>query len=169
MSTPRGAQAWEKVLAAIEADTIRAAALLASDPAAADLDPAELARRAIATSADADHPGVDDPLGTQQYTYLDDVPAAQPKAPQTGAGQGIPANWRLPTNQPAAATPELPDPADMPPIPAELRARIERLQDRINSLKIDLAKAMAEVRAISQPTHRLPTEDSPPGFVDRRV
>lgn len=180
MSSARSTEAWERVLAAIEADTARAAALLADDPHAAGMEPAELARIAVAAGQ-----GYGPPAGTPRAP-ADAVGAAAsavqaPSATQAGTGDApmtsspaagaIPATWRLParmqTTDALTAEP-LPDPADMPPMPAELRERIERLRTRIAALQADLGKALAEIRLTPKQV-RIPTEEVRPGYVDRTL
>lgn len=192
MTSARSAEAWERVLAAIEADTARAAALLADDPHAAGLEPAELARIAVAAGQ-----GYRPPAGlartgpSHEAAATVSTAAAAATAPagsavsavsaladesMTGpAPTGIPATWRLPAPQHTGDNPGpgrhpsgLPDPADMPPMPAELRDRIDRLRTRIAALQTDLAKALAEIRITPRPV-RIPTEEARPGFVDRTV
>ena len=87
---------------------------------------------------------------------------------------GLPTEWMLPTNHAGAAI--LPPLSEMPPVPPELRERIESLRDHIETLQAELAAAMAESRRTSGQAARhpqrpvvvaLPAEQ--PVFVDRRV
>lgn len=159
----RSNAAWERVLAAIEADAAKAAALLVSD------DPT--ARAGI------DHDGA-----------AGETRSATTAA--TVASQGIPSTWRLPAAGPGAApgagaraaagaTPgavyamagDLVLPDEMPPIPPELVDRIERLRAQIASLQADLESAMAQARASARPPrsqHRSGAEPRPE-LVDRRL
>ena len=123
---PGSKQAWERVLAAVEADARRAEALLGTAPEA--VEPAEL-------------------------------PDTVPTAPA-----GVPADWLLP----ASSTTELPPLADMPPVPEELRERIESLRQRIDALQAELAAALRESR---QPQRMVLAcaAIKPPLFVDRRL
>jgi hypothetical protein len=116
-------QAWERVLAAVEADARRAEALLQS--------PAEPA------------------------------PSTSP-APDVLVG--VPADWLLP-----ASSAELPSLADMPPVPPELRARIEALRDQIEVLQGELASALCEWRQPQRMVLAGVAHDEPPVYVDRRL
>lgn len=124
--------AWERVLAAIEADTRKAAALLAEPepepaPEAPDGDDAERTAR-------------------------------------------IPADWMLPVT-PVSSDPltGLPKLSDMPPVPEELRERVERLQAEIDVVRAELIAALAKQRQIRVPHIGRSTTRQAPAFVDRRL
>ncbi len=132
-------EAWERVLAAVEADARRAEALLripAHEALPADLV-AELAAEPV------------------------------PEPPLA-----VPANWVLPGEvpvvpAPTAALTELPPLAQMPPVPPELRERIEALQAQITELQRQLVSALEEW----QPQRVVVTTapQAQPVYVDRRV
>ncbi len=169
MAAPtRSNAAWERVLAAIEADAARAAALLTADH----------------TSA---HTGIEYDAALGETSS--DVAARMAVAAQGIPAQGIPSTWRLPANtdgagatSPAAfnaaagaafnaaafnaADLSLPD--EMPPIPPELVERIERLRDQIASLQADLGNALAEAHVAARPLRR-PEPPTRPELVDRRL
>lgn len=88
---------------------------------------------------------------------------------------GVPTEWMLPTNPAGAAI--LPPLSQMPPVPPELRERIESLREHIDDLQGQLTAALGEWRRTSaqggwrQPVRpvvvSMPAEHSV--FVDRRV
>lgn len=119
-------EAWERVLAAVEADAQRAAALLRAPT--------------TATVPTDDEPGHDD--------------------------AAVPADWLLPAMSVETVLPPL---AEMPPVPAELRERIETLRAQIDDLRVQLAEAL---RDWQQPRRMVLTGSPPakePVYVDRRV
>lgn len=87
---------------------------------------------------------------------------------------GLPTEWMLPT---AANSPVLPPLSEMPPVPPEMRERIEELRDHIEELQAELAAAMSELRragangdgyVVRRPVVvAMPAEQ--PVYVDRRV
>jgi hypothetical protein len=113
-------QAWERVLAAVEADARRAEALLHAPP---------------------------EPIAPVQPDPL----------------TGVPADWLLPT-----PSGDLPAVSEMPPIPPELRERIETLRDQIGELQAELTTALRELR---QPPRMVlaGVAAEPPVYVDRRL
>lgn len=164
MAAPsRSNAAWERVLAAIEADAAKAAALLVSDDASA--------RAGIEPAGDDGASG--------------DTRSAMTNPAIAVAAQGIPSTWRLPATAAVAAGPtpgisagaiyatagDLVLPDEMPPIPLELVDRIERLRAQISSLQADLQTAMAAARASTQQTrpHRRSGAEPRAEFVDRRL
>jgi hypothetical protein len=88
---------------------------------------------------------------------------------------GVPTEWMLPTTPAGAAI--LPPLSEMPPVPPELRERIESLRDHIEELQGELSAALGEWRrAGAQGEWRQPrrpvvlvTPAEQPVFVDRRV
>lgn len=177
----RSSASWERVLAAMEADAARAAALLISDDASAAA-------------------GI-------EYDGHDGAPAPSASADEAA---GVPATWRLPVPTsgslagpgltggaaaravagyaaaaavPASALPsaeapvpsdaepfELPDAADMPPLTAEQQERLTALQVRITELKSELATAMTEAEAVlARPVVRRAEPQPRPELVDRRL
>ena len=169
-ASTRSNAAWERVLAAIEADAARAAALVTSDH----------------TSA---HAGVEYDAALGETSS--DVAARMAVAAQGIPAQGIPSTWRLPANADGTATgttstaafnaaagaafnaaafsaADLSLPDEMPPIPPELVERIERLRDQIASLQADLGTALAEAHITARPLRR-PEPPTRPELVDRRL
>ena len=148
-------QSWRRVLAAIEADTVRAAALLAGR----DDDPAGDDDRGGGTASNSE---VQADNTTDDTTDGEGVPDVR-KRPDTVAHEGVPAVWRLP----AQRDPEPRDLADMPPIPADLGERIRSLRDRIDALQADLAHALQLARTMR--ADRVPVRTATPGYIDRRL
>ena len=128
-------EAWERVLAAVEADARRAEALLripADEPLPADL-----------------------------------VENAAVELPPSLA---VPADWVLPGEvppAPAAALPTLPPLSQMPPVPPQLRDRIEALRAQIADLQQQLARALEEWQP--QPLVIVAAPQARPVYVDRRL
>ena len=87
---------------------------------------------------------------------------------------GLPTEWMLPTAANSAVLPPL---SEMPPVPPEMRERIEELRDHIEELQAELAAAMSELRragangdghVVRRPVVvSMPAEQ--PVYVDRRV
>lgn len=150
-----GRQAWQRVLAAVEADAARATALLAGRDA----------NDATDHSGDGTGDRPDDRAGepTGDKTDGEGVPDVRKRSEAGAAPDGVPAVWRLP----AQRDHELPDLADMPPIPADLRERIRGLRDRIDALQVDLARALQLARTMR--ADRVPVRNAAPGYIDRRL
>ena len=145
-------RAWERVLAAVDADAARASALLTGH----DDPPPEDDHRGRTGQAEPD------PDGSRPPEPAADGPDTHRQPRAAGPG-GIPADWRLPAGPGQA----LPDIADMPPIPTELRNRIHDLRDRIDALQADLARALQLARTLR--VERIPVPGSPPGYIDRKL
>ena len=100
-------------------------------------------------------------------------PAAD-AAPAPVGPAGLPTEWMLPTAANPAVLPPL---SEMPPVPPEMRERIEELRDHIEELQAELAAAMSELRragangdghVVRRPVVvAMPSEQ--PVYVDRRV
>lgn len=173
MAAPsRSSASWERVLAAIEADAARAAALLASDDV--------LATAGIEYDA-AEAPSVPVPSADVPATWrLPEQPlaggaAAANIAQRVSAARSFVAASALSAN-PAGATAAdandepLPDPADLPDLTPEIRERLEELQRRIDLLRAELADATAEAEAIlARPAPRHTPPADLPELVDRRL
>lgn len=163
MSVARSNASWERVLAAMEAEAARAAALLTADDAHA--------------SAGIEYDGYDAPPSFVSNPV--EVPATWRLPSSSPAGRALP---EFMTTPPADLLPaqgagaadrigaELPDPADLPPLTPELQQRLEQLHATIISLRSDLAEAMAEAEVILSRPGRRPAPAAPrPELVDRRV
>jgi hypothetical protein len=156
-----GRQAWQRVLATVESDAARAAALLAGreDPGpGADHDPGADPGADHVHGADHDLAAVSGRAGGSAGAHGSGATEAGSTAPE-----GIPAVWRLPVQ----TVHGLPDLADMPPIPADLRDRIRSLRDRIDVLQADLVRALQLARTMR--ADRMPVRNAPPGYIDRRL
>lgn len=116
-------QAWERVLAAVEADARRAEALL--------------------------QPGA----------------TVEPEPAPAAEAFGVPGNWLLPSLAPSA----LPRLEEMPPVPPELRERIEALRDQIEGLQAELATTLSEWRQPQRMVLAGAAPSEPPVYVDRRL
>ena len=64
--------------------------------------------------------------------------------------------------------PDLPDPAEMPPLPVALRPRVIELRDRIDDLHRVLTAALAEPRRLHVPA-TVPAGAAVPRYLDRKV
>jgi hypothetical protein len=91
----------------------------------------------------------------------DEAPEPEPEPPLPG----VPAEWLLPSNAGTLL------PVDqLPPVPAELRDRIEGLRDRILALQSELAEAVRTAQQAQRLTAAVPaTPVESPLYVDRRL
>lgn len=174
----RSSASWERVLAAMEAEAARAAALLVADDASASAGIEYDGRDAAPVlSTSPDEPaGVPatwrlpvPASGSSAGTGLTGGAAARAVAGYAAAStatstaapsvrQPADAHASTPTTAhgltaagaaPADAEPfELPDAADMPPLTAEQLERLTSLQARITELQTELAAAMTEAEAV---------------------
>lgn len=170
----RSGASWERVLAAIEADAARAAALLVADDAHAaagieydghDAPPAEPAPVDVPATwrlpSAEPAPAVGSAASTARHSFtMPTQPSAPPPAPVSAP------------DPVQAAEPdfELPDPADLPPMTDEVKERLELLQRRITLLQSELSSAMAEAEEIlSRPVPRRAAATAQSELVDRRL
>ncbi|MEO7125503.1 MAG: hypothetical protein ABI382_06630 [Nakamurella sp.] len=184
----RSSASWERVLAAMEADAARAAALLVSDDAAAvagiEYDGQDAAPT-LSLSTD-EPPSV--PATWRLPVSVGAVGAMAGRSGLTGgaaaravAGYAAAAAAAAPARAPApvAATPEPAEPfelpdltelADMPELSPEQRERFEALHARITELQTELAAAMAEAETVlARPIPRRIEVEPRPELVDRRL
>lgn len=145
-------QAWERVLAAIETDARRAEALLRDELPEPDADPDEPDGSAETFGIPGNWllPAAADPSG-QHALRAEHTGSARPLAFTTHAPE-----------------PQLPALDQMPPVPPELRERIDMLRAQIARLQDELASAMSEWQA-PQRSMPIPTPERPPVYVDRRL
>lgn len=158
----RSNASWERVLAAMEAEAARAAALLTADDQHA--------------AAGIEYDGYDAPPSFAANPV--DVPAtwrlpAPGAAARSSAGFMTSPDPALPAQSRGTITGDemaLPDPATMPPLTPQLRQRLDLLSARITVLQADLAAAMAEAEEIlARPSRPRAAPAPQPELVDRRV